>query len=169
MTSKDNLAANGVVHVINNVLSFPDHLWFRTVNAQDECGQIDGASKVPEALFDPANTVEPAEYVNVTIQYYGIVKLSTGTCNGIGYTKKQGFRQADWAPNAMMGPICAHKCCCNYGTSKYLKWLQPCPDQPDDPSKGQFCSLCGPKYNILATNVALFSKPTPVLQPTLRE
>lgn len=91
MTSKDNLAANGVVHVINNVLSFPDHLWFRTVNAQDECGQIDGASKVPEALFDPANTVELAEYVNVTIQYYGIVKLSTGTCNGIGYTKKQGF------------------------------------------------------------------------------
>ena len=155
MTSQNNFASNGVIHVINSVLTLPDHLYFRTINTNDECGQIDAAPRIPPALFAPSNAGKLAQYAALTVALYSvesfpsIAKLQLGQCSGIGYNRTIGVKSANWAPDVLMGPICKARCNCVY---------PECPDQPDDPAAGKWCSLCGPRYNPSATIVDLYAR-----------
>jgi len=69
----------------------------------------------------------------------GDQKLKLGRCHeATTYTCSGGGVQGiNWVNSALMQPICKHQCGCTYPA---------CKDQPDDPAKGKFCSLCGPKY-----------------------
>ena len=53
----------------------------------------------------------------------------------------------DWAPELLMDAICQKQCLCNYDGKNRTTPLPKCPDVPDDPKAGKWCSLCGPKYN----------------------
>jgi uncharacterized surface protein with fasciclin (FAS1) repeats len=147
VSSKDNIAANGVVHIVDSVLNIPNHLYFNTINGNDQCGQVDAAPRIPTALFEPINADKLKQYVAITIKYYS-ASLAVGQCKAIGYVKSAGTTYAGWTNDALMVPICKNQCNCNY---------PDCPDQPDDPSAGTWCSLCGPKFN---NNIAvsLFSR-----------
>ena len=107
---------------------------------------------MPQELFDPANAAKLKAYAVATVALYTETKLAVGQCKDIGYTVSEGRVYADWAPPSMMGPICITKCGCNFpGYESPVKGKPPCTDQPDDSSAGKFCSLCGPKYNGVAT------------------
>ena len=147
VTSKDNVASNGVVHIVNSVLNIPDHLYFRSVNTNNQCGQVDAAPRIPTALFGPSNSAELQRYIDITIKLYGPQKLELGMCKDLDYTKNLGGRSsAAWTSPELMGPICKLQCGCAY---------PDCPDQPDDPAAGKFCSLCGPRFNQYAA-ISLF-------------
>jgi len=165
VTSADNAASNGVVHIIDGVLSPPsastptpappagNHLYFRSVKCDQmgnkvcQCGDVDAAPRIPASLFDPRNAAQLREYEEITVNLYNVdqfsgsnsSKLEVGQCKDIGYPVSAGSRQGiGWAPDSLMTPICKKQCHCSYPR---------CPDQPDDPKAGKWCSLCGPKYN----------------------
>jgi uncharacterized surface protein with fasciclin (FAS1) repeats len=171
VTSPDNAASNGVVHVIDGVLTPPsassptpapaphaptpvpagNHLWFRSVQCQQfgnkvcQCGDVDAAPRMPASLFSRKNARALKAYTDITLKLYTFpfsnnqTKLELGRCKDIGYPASAGGRQGIvWAPGALMTGICAQQCHCTYPA---------CPDQPDNPKAGTFCSLCGPKFN----------------------
>ena len=152
-TSLDNVASNGVVHIIDSVLSLPNHLYFRTLNGKQQCGEVDAAPRMPESLFEPSNAANLKEYADITVALYGPVKLAVGRCAAIGYNVSLGPAPlgAVWAPPSLMGPVCLRQCKCIYpgfrAGEALAPWLPQCVDQPDDPAAGTFCSLCGPKFN----------------------
>jgi len=153
-----------------------NHLWFYWINNQggyDEktcrrtgqcrCGDVDAASRMPAELFEPKNFLRLAQYATITVKYYdslpgasgmitkytpGVAGLKLGRCKTqTVYTcsgTSEGTGTASWVnvatftADVLMGPICKKQCGCTYPA---------CPDQPDDPATGKFCSLCGPKYN----------------------
>ena len=56
----------------------------------------------------------------------------------------------DWAPHQLMDGVCQDECMCKFGGKPGNKVALPlpnCSDHPDDPKAGEFCSLCGPRYN----------------------
>ena len=152
------------------------HLWFRHLEKPASnkdcdpskvpacrCGEVDAAavygihhnlahtSRVPAALFKPWNAWKLKAYAALTIQLYsaGGAKLELGRCADIGYVRRNSKTPAVWAPTSMMTKICQKQCNCAYPS---------CPDVPDEPLKGKYCSLCGPKYNG-NFNVQLWRKP----------
>ena len=172
-------ASNGVVHIIDRVLipagpapppgpkpsppgppSPPapgggNHCWFRGVSCTEfandlcRCGEIDAASRMPAAIFEPQNAVALQRYINITVEFYsytlngenvGPGPLEVGRCSDIGYKDFAAKENGPWvAGKDLMGPICLQQCKCTYGRT--------CKDRPDEPDAGFFCSLCGPKYN----------------------
>ena len=161
--ARDNMASNGVVHIVSAVLSVPTPLYFRTVkdataaSNPGKCGEVNAAPRIPLSLFDPSNAAELKAYEDLTIALYTVTagsKLEVGRCADIGYSTPAGSTSAAWAPNALMVPICKSKCNCDYPN---------CPDQPDDPSAAKFCSLCGPMFN-RDIEIDLFSKTLNIVQ-----
>lgn len=181
VTSADNAASNGVVHIINGVLIPPagpapgpsptaptpapasgNHLWFRGFtcaqfgNKLCRCGEVDAAPRMPASLFEPENKAALQRYIDITEKFYSyslsktLSKLEVGRCKDTKvYTSGPfGIQGITWTSKALMGPICAEQCHCTFGASPLSPSTLPyCKDQPDDPSAGKFCSLCGPKYN----------------------
>jgi hypothetical protein len=93
VTSADNAATNGVVHIIDGVLIPPagpspgpspgpgpspavNHLWFRGYTGGGfnfwNCGEVDAAARMPAALFDPSNAAALKAYTEITLELYGI-------------------------------------------------------------------------------------------------
>jgi len=143
----------------------PGYLWFWYLNKPGsnkdcdpskvpscQCGEVDAAavtptsgapvatSRVPAALFKPWNAWKLKAYADLTVQLYSVAgaNLELGRCAEIGYTRKNSQTPGVWAPTSMMTEICQQQCDCTYPS---------CPDVPDEPLKGKWCSLCGPKYN----------------------
>jgi len=107
----DVLASNGVIHVINHVLtsegkppspspSGNNHLWFRgfTGGSFDvyQCGEVDAGSRMPAKIFDPSNANALQAYKDITIALFGvfgifgensITKLELGRCVDKNYTR----------------------------------------------------------------------------------
>ena len=81
-------------------------------------------------------------YVNVTLAFpWGGEGLEVGVCSELGYTTNVAcpFSQPiDWAPAALMRPVCEAQCGCTY---------PDCEDTRDRWLAGQLCSMCGPRYN----------------------
>lgn len=170
---EDNLATNGVVHIIDTVLIPPvfpsaNHLFFRSVpKGGGTCGEVDAAPRMPASLFDPSNAAALKQYEDITTELYGITtgvqNLEVGQCKDIGYTsiKVSARSGVQWAPSNLMTPICAKKCHCAFTsttTALLNSTLPSCVDLPDKPKRGSWCSLCGPKYNQPVV-VDLCSKP----------
>jgi len=145
-----------------------NHLWFRgfteIYGGHYQCGEIDAAPRMPAAIFEPNNKAALRAYAQVTLSLYQYVTplysqdvhLELGRCADLGYTMQNTYaRKTNWAPNVLMSGICAAKCKCQFCDPKPSRSF-PCPsssilpkcqDEPDDPSAGKFCSLCGPKFN----------------------
>jgi uncharacterized surface protein with fasciclin (FAS1) repeats len=161
VTTPDVVCTNGFVHIIDGVLAPPsgpapspapspapgpapgaNHLFFKYVNKlQRRCGDVDAAPRVPAAIFDPANAAVLQAYEQATIEFYhvGGAQLQLGTCNASGYSKPAGTAAGTpWTSYGLMATSCDLKCNCQYPS---------CPDVPDEPAAGLWCSLCGPKYN----------------------
>jgi len=161
VTSCDNVATNGVVHIIDRVLIPPvNDLIFRGVKKAtvfrqyDQCGEVNAGPRVPVALFEPSNAAVLQAYVDITIKLYelpgsALDVLELGKCEDIGYHGFPIVNQVTWAPPLLMDGICAQQCQCNFPGQKYPAnaTLPACTDQPDDPAAAKWCSLCGPKYN----------------------
>ena len=150
----------------SNVTS--NHLWFYWVNTFGDpslckngvcrCGDIDAAARMPAELFKPENKLALEKYTTLTLKFFsslgmGTEKLKLGQCKQeTNYTCDGGGVQGiNWVTDALMRPICKKQCDCTYPS---------CPDQPDDPANGTFCSLCGPKYNDDIT-INLWNQPNP--------
>jgi uncharacterized surface protein with fasciclin (FAS1) repeats len=155
----DAVASNGVVHIIDNVLIPPvfpsaNHLFFRNVNSKQQCGEVDAAPRMPASLFEPHNAAALKRYTDITLKLYGITTgvkdLKVGQCKDAGFTAVRARRVfSPWAPSNLMNPICAQQCHCTFASAALVNstLLPACKDEPDHPSAGQWCSLCGPKYN----------------------
>jgi len=149
-----------------------NHLWFRYVNLFGDgslckngfcrCGEVDAAPRMPASMFSRslASRLALKRYADLTVKSYntfamtndddeGKNHLQVGRCADVGYTVKQSqMGGIGWAPNDLMSGICQTQCGCDY----------PCADQPDQPSRGKWCSLCGPKYNSYIT-IQLYNAP----------
>ena len=176
VTSADNAASNGVVHIIDGVLIPPstpapapapaqNHLFFYSTRIPPQgtttCGEVDAATRMPASLFEPQNAAALQRYINITIDLYRIPdpyvsQLKLGRCRDIGFSVPLGYLRSkvEWAPPALMNDICKVQCNCVF---------PGCPNQPDDPASGKWCSLCGPKYNE-PISVEAWGKPRTPLQ-----
>ena len=146
-------------------------LWFRGFNQIKEsgqegfvrCGEVDAASRMPDAIFDPILENEQAlrAFEDITLALYGVYNddgqtkdfgLELGRCADKNYTvRPERADNVKWAPDELMSGICAKQCNCNF-CLRPAPWckapqLPSCVDEPDDPKAGKWCSLCGPKYN----------------------
>lgn len=131
------------------------HLYFYATDAPVpsflRCGEVDAAPFMPASLFEPANALSLAAYVEATLKLYvnpnpladGPLKL--GRCSSIGYTVSGGGVQGiSWfGRGGLMSTVCADRCQCSFLGSGPAG-LPDCTDQPDQPEAGRFCSLCGP-------------------------
>jgi len=166
-------ASNGVVHIIDAVLeevpsSPTNHLWFRGwtggVISGYRCGEVDAGPRMPNSLFDPENKKALDKYINITLDlfqiYIGYLRrgplMELGRC-GHGennyttpssFVKGQDYEEVIWAPVPLMTDICKEKCNCDFIYKPNTgRKENNCPDVPDDPKAGKWCSLCGPKFN----------------------
>lgn len=163
----DLAASNGVIHTIGGVLE-PlglNHLYFRYLTGEYNCGQVDAGPRMPNSIFDKANAAALQMYIDATLAFAWIPNypwrtLELGTCSGAMYSDSEGApginpilnipckeiadppfnRTINWAPDKLMQPICAERCGCDYGRGK-------CKDVPDNPLAESWCSLCGPLFN----------------------
>ena len=143
-----------------------NHLWFRYVDGSSNCetgycrcGEVDAASRMPASLFKPDILSKYAlkAYTALTLAAYSTggslsrnTTLELGRCAEIGFTCKQSRISTGWDTGAdLMGPICKKQCDCTY---------PQCPDAPDQPLLGKYCSLCGPKFNA-NYNIQLWNLP----------
>jgi len=122
-----------------------------------QCGQVDAAPRMPDDIWAYPDRVEA--YVNATLKYWAYTgfacsqRLKQETCAVQKDTRKgdrhtgpypngpHGSQMINWATPAgsnLMRFTCDMLCDCKY---------PDCPDVPDKPTEGKFCSLCGPKFN----------------------
>jgi hypothetical protein len=171
----DLAASNGVIHTIGGVLE-PlglNHLYFRYITGEYNCGQVDAGPRMPSAMFDKENAAALQMYIDATLAFewvppYSWRHLELGTCSGKGNidTGVPGIspmlnipcidipsgpspflpdnRTIDWGPAKLMKPICLQHCECDYRGDPEGN---PCKDVPDNPSAASWCSLCGPRFN----------------------
>ena len=151
-----------------------NHLYFYSTDGIGRCGEVDAAPFMPATLFEPANLLALAAYAEAAIRLYtnpmrGATALKLGQCASIGYTHCGGRVQGiGWTPSALMGPVCAEQCECNYEGASTIPGLPYCKDQPDDPEAGKWCSLCGPTTSCAdcvagSVTISLYDKPSPGL------
>ena len=170
----DLAASNGVIHTIGGVLE-PlglNHLYFRYLTGEYNCGQVDAGPRMPISIFDKENAAALQMYIDATLAFawlpnYPWRHLELGTCSGKGFSDNDGVpginpilnipcreikegpflpdnRTINWAPDKLMEPICAKHCECDYrGDPGTI----PCKDVPDNPLAANWCSLCGPLFN----------------------
>ena len=134
------------------------------------CAEVDAATRMPDAIFDPSNAAALKAYEDLTIALFGDysygvkigVHLELGRCADKGYTEKAQYGyEVDWAPAPLMQGICAKQCACNFPCAnkplcKPDYHLPTCKDEADVPSADTWCSLCGPKFNKPFDLVAFF-------------
>jgi hypothetical protein len=135
------------------------HLWFYWVNPHPTgfgapktgpwCGEIDAARLVPDALFQ--SPLRLYLYEQATISTYSVPggpqagDLKVGRCQDNGFAMRRSLvNGAQWTPVSLQGPVCKHFCDCQWPGYAPAASLPVCKDVPDDPAKGEFCSLCGP-------------------------
>jgi uncharacterized surface protein with fasciclin (FAS1) repeats len=167
----DNLASNGVVHIIDQVLeplilppspgpvpgppSPPtgNHLYFRGFNQTgpvEFCGQVDAGPHIPLAMLNSSNSFFSGflqEYINDTLAYSrspGSVwpPLELGTCSQANYSRPGG---CNFSHPAQWAPSDLMGGLCLTHCS--CVYGLDCRDVPDNPSQRRWCSLCGPRYN----------------------
>ena len=160
------MGPNFVQQVVEALVTDADgrhHLWFKSLDDRlpslKRCGEIDAAPYMPAALFRPENLLELAAYAAATVHLYRTPVVDTavtlGRCASAGYSVcGSGVQGIGWTPGALMGPVCGARCGCNFNGActpagnfpgfPSCEALPTCRDQPDDPSAGRFCSLCGP-------------------------
>jgi len=171
----DLAASNGVIHTIGGVLE-PlglNHLYFRYITGEYNCGQVDAGPRMPSAMFDKENAAALQMYIDATLAFewvppYSWRYLELGTCSGKGNTDTgvpgispmlnipcidipsgpspflPDNRTIDWGPAKLMKPICLQHCECDY---EQPNTPNPCKDVPDNPLAASWCSLCGPRFN----------------------
>ena len=162
----DLAASNGVVHTIDKVLEplGVNHLYFRFINGDYNCAQVDAAPRMPSAIFDTQNAVALEKYIDAVLAHpWSNALIELGTCGAASreyvdvvplpsrcekvldpFPGRLSNGTIDWAPTKLMQPICVDLCDCNYGSSDPST---DCTDVPDNPLAGKWCSLCGPKFN----------------------
>ena len=139
----DRAASNGVIHVIDHVL-MPleppgNHLYFRDIDSQGFCGEVDAGPRMPDGIFKNKTALQA--YIDVTLAFEWAGHLELGLCSEVGYALaapcpfKQPF---EWAPPALMRPVCEKQCGCNF---------PDCTGREARDGIHNFCSLCGPKFN----------------------
>jgi uncharacterized surface protein with fasciclin (FAS1) repeats len=186
LVAADLIATNGVVQVIDHVLTVPaaptpappaptpapsgNHLFFRGIDQQQfgnlfcRCGDVDAAPRMPPALFEPQNALFLKAYEEATILLYNTSTSGFPSSPGklaVGRCKDIGYTQAAGGNQGIswfagFGPFCEKQCGCSISAFGPLPY---CKDVPDDPKAGKFCSLCGPKYNGVIT-INLWTLPT---------
>ena len=136
-----------------------NHLYFHSINAGGDCGHIDAAPYMPAELFEPENIVQLFLYTTFTTSLWvggqlgSTQRVTVGACtnkNNVGGkiykpSEPPSLFEANWfgESGSLMGPVCADKCGCDFQGLGPAD-LPACTDAPDDPAKGEFCSLCGP-------------------------
>jgi len=168
--TKDINATNGVVHIIDTVLDpaavpIPEnHLWFHLIDDREpgtkwksRCGEVDAATRMPAVLFEPQYKAILDRYVSYTLKhiFWQAKQLKTGRCSS-PYKYKGGKEGLPWAPPVSILDICYSKCNCTADPER------PCKDQPDQPAKQTFCSLCGPTMNAPVDIQLYYSTPQEV-------
>ena len=169
------------------------HLWFYSVNPEyrpPQCGEVDAGLRIPAELFEAKNKAALDLYSKVTLAGYGGPGLTLGRCSDTFYppncndacakgsshrcrdcengpdtpfsTYSGGLRNVPWmTPD--IGLSCKKLCNCSVTSA-----FDPCMDVPDDPGRGRFCSLCGPKYT-RAITLTLYVQPQPPAPPPAPE
>ena len=137
------------------------HLWFNLLNGAG-CGEVDAATRMPAAIFHPGNQAALDAYIRVTVQDYGArYALKVGRCVDRGYTEYSGILSGvDWIGNT--ASTCKAGCGCDPSNDD---GRGGCPDQPDDPAKGTWCSLCN-KANNLPVDVTIYIRKPQTRPPT---
>ena len=148
-----------------------NHLWFNLINRYSHypvgrCGEVDAAPRIPPKLFEPQYKAVLQKYIKATLKFYGgsLGRCadrqfpSSGGSSAVNYTQYDGTVVAEWLPDAFV-PVCRSLCGCDphstwnpsFPTGRKICKETPlncaCADVDDEPGKGHFCSLCGPKYN----------------------
>ena len=165
-----------------------NHLWFNLVNvlipgglARPRCGEFDAAQLMPDDIFKPSNKVALAAYTVATVaagyQAGRCADIQRGPASGgypANFTEYVGSASSyPWAGTGF-DDLCQNRCGCKvqgtWGPGSSVCRETPsncaCQDVPDDPPKGEFCSLCGPRYTGLATIKFFQSPPPPTPAPT---
>jgi hypothetical protein len=140
------------------------HLYFHSIDPLFRtCSHVDAAPFMPAELFESKNILELFLYVTATRSLYSnpnprATPLAAGECTNTHTVGGLDFKPTgtNGAPTgtspgipwfgdsgSLMGPVCAEHCGCDFQGLGPAD-LPACVDTPDDPSTGQFCSLCGP-------------------------
>ena len=82
--------AKGSYPVLSQVKVFVQgpgpHLWFNLLSGAG-CGEVDAATRMPAAIFEPSNQAALDAYIKVTLRDYGSrFALKVGRCVDRGYT-----------------------------------------------------------------------------------
>tara|TARA_B110000208_G_scaffold69473_1_gene89641 strand:- start:1588 stop:3114 length:1527 start_codon:yes stop_codon:yes gene_type:complete len=165
----DNVASNGVVHVVDTVMLTEapfNHLWFHLVNFRIEgddaeqlrCGDLDASLEfhMPASIFH--SPVQLALYTEVTLA----LGLSFGRCAETTEYTVNAHRTINtpWIlDDNAIEKVCETYCHCKIGNP----FGPSCGDTPDEPSQGHFCSLCGPARNGIVDAVNVWVKPSSTL------
>ena len=155
-----------------------NHLWFRSFLNDGHsghpneaeglvCGEVDAGPRIPDGLFKFRGLQGgPFQlYVDLTVDLYRVnvggqeIRVELGRCADKKYVVPlpgaQIGKNVSWAPEELMDELCQTKCKCNFeNKNKTVPQLPECVDKPDLP--GQYCSLCGPKYN-KPIDIAMFA------------
>jgi len=154
------------------------------------CGEVDAAPYMPAALFKPENAKGLKKYIQVTQKAWGVYE---GRCSDLtekyyrdkydddGVSVNRNYTElssevlkAPWLVSGF-NKLCSSACNCVAGgtwqpgsnvcrdTPQYCA-CQDVPDMPSRPSPGNFCSLCGPKYDPQAS-VTVYRRPQPPAPP----
>ena len=159
------LGCAGVANATISQIGCSNHLYFYAITDNlalegQRCGQVDAAPHMPPALFEPRNLLALAAYAEATLTLFGTPEnqrgetasaLQLGTCpSEYGDGPRNYGDTVKWTPSSLMGPVCAKHCKCSYDGAS--GGLPPCRDEPDDPTAGTWCSLCGPTTGCLGCN-----------------
>ena len=170
----DLAASNGVIHTIGSVLE-PlglNHLYFRYLTGQFNCGQVDAGPRMPKAIFDKENAAALQMYIDATLAFAWVPCLKSpclnfelGTCSGSGFSDNDGVPGISPMLNIPCRDIkelpvdgflpdnrtidwapnkLMEPICLQHCECNYRK---DCKDVPDNPLAASWCSLCGPKFN----------------------
>ena len=160
-----DLVTELTMQVAQNSATGTNQLWFRSFDAPvpslQRCGEIDAAPYMPASLFEPRNFLSLVAYAEATVRLYRTPSgtrdgrpVELGRCAAAGYSECRGGVQGiSWFSN-MMGPVCGERCQCNFNGQcspagnfpgiPQCSGLPFCRDVADDPTNGEFCSLCSP-------------------------
>jgi hypothetical protein len=133
-------------------------------DACGHCGEVNAALRMPESDQFWSDKLAVTDYVETTIniyeQYVGL-KLVQQPCNhdptkwALNLNKTEQIQWDGDRTNATQregfADFCARRCLCSIpgDSPPHRPGLHPCgaKDGPDQPTKHEYCSLCGSKLN----------------------